>query len=97
MRFWPRWRPKCFSSLHNQRKDNNQFKNKEQPELPENQLYGSPTTKTLKKHSSKLVGEVEKAAKAKRTRSKAKLRTTQEIPHSCTNKPRGTMEEQDRP
>ena len=28
---------KCFTSLQNQKKDNNQFKNKEQPELPEYQ------------------------------------------------------------
>ena len=37
------------------KKDNNQFKCKEQPELPENHLHRSPTTKELKEHSSKLV------------------------------------------
>ena len=47
----PRWRcrQKHLTSLNNQ-KENNQFKNKEQPELPENHLHGSPTTTQLKKH-----------------------------------------------
>ena len=46
--------------LANQKKDNNQFKNKEQLELPENHLHGNPTTKELKKYSSRLVcqGEI---------------------------------------
>ena len=36
--FWPRWRHRWtyLASLYNQKKDNNQFKNKKQPELPEN-------------------------------------------------------------
>ena len=38
------------------KEENNQFKNKNQPELP-NKLYGSLTKKELKKkHSSRLVG-----------------------------------------
>ena len=32
-----RYRQICFASSHNQNKDNNQYKNKKQPELPENQ------------------------------------------------------------
>ena len=37
--FWPRWRCKQirFASSHNKKKDNDQFKNKEQPEMPEKQ------------------------------------------------------------
>ena len=37
--FQPRWkhRQKCFASLHNQKKDNNQSKNNKQPEVQENQ------------------------------------------------------------
>ena len=35
------------------KKENNQFKNKEQPELPEKHLHRSPTTKELKKHSTR--------------------------------------------
>ena len=39
--------------MHNQKKDNNKFKNKKQPELTKIKLYGSLTTKELKKkHSS---------------------------------------------
>ena len=53
------------TSSHNQKEDNKQFKNKEQLELPENHLHGGPTTKELKKHSSRLVG------RAERTRGKA--------------------------
>ena len=49
-----------FASSHNQKKDNNKFKNKKQPEMPEIWLYGSLTTKELKKnHSSRPVGGVE--------------------------------------
>ena len=41
-RFQPRWRhrQKCFTSLHNPKKDNNQIKNKNQLQLP-----GNPTAK----------------------------------------------------
>ena len=37
--FWPRWRHRGIhcTSLHNQKKDNDKFKNEKQPELPENQ------------------------------------------------------------
>ena len=49
-----------MASSQNQKNDNNKFKNKKQPELPESQT-GSPTNKELKKkHSSRLVGGVEK-------------------------------------
>ena len=52
-KFQPRWRrhrQKCRAPSHNQKKDNNHIKNKEQTELPENHLHGSPTTKGLNKH-----------------------------------------------
>ena len=50
-----------FASLHKQKKDNNQFKNKKNNQnCQEIKLYGSPATKELKKkHSSRLVGGVE--------------------------------------
>ena len=35
------------------KEENNGFKNKEQPELPEKYLHRSPTTKELKKHSTR--------------------------------------------
>ena len=41
----------CF--LTNQKKENNQFENKEQPKLPEKHLNRSPTTEELKKHSTR--------------------------------------------
>ena len=37
---------------NNQKKDNNKLKNKKQPKLTENKLYGSLTTKELKKKHS---------------------------------------------
>ena len=51
-----------FASLLNQNKDNNKFKNKKKPELPEIQMEvhsnGSPTTKELKKiHSDRRDGD----------------------------------------
>ena len=46
-----------FASSHNWKKDNNKFKDKKQPELPENWTALSPTNKEIKnKHSSRLVG-----------------------------------------
>ena len=72
--FQPRWRRrrKHFTSSHNQKEGNNQFKNKEQPELPENHLHGSPTTKELKKiYSYGRVGGMETAAWGEGTCSKA--------------------------
>ena len=41
----------CF--LTNQKKENNQFENKEQPKLPEKHLNRSPTAKELKKYSTR--------------------------------------------
>ena len=53
-----------FASLHNQEKDNIKFKNKKQPELPENQTVWKSTTKELKKkHSSRTVGGAETNSK----------------------------------
>ena len=61
-----------YASLHNQKKDNNKFKNKKQPELTEIKLYGSPTTKEIKKkYSSRLVGGAETGSWAERSHCKA--------------------------
>ena len=61
--FWPTWRHRYipFASSHNQEKDNNKFKNKiNNQNCQKIELYGSPTTKELKKkHSFTLVGGVE--------------------------------------
>ena len=71
--FRPRWRHRwihCASS-HNQKKDNN-LKTKTNQNRQKIQLYGSPTTKEIKKkHSSRLVGGVETGSWAERTHSKA--------------------------
>ena len=57
--------------MHNQKKDNNKLKNKKQPELTETELYGSLTTKELKKkHTSRPVGGVKMDSGVERTRSK---------------------------
>ena len=61
-----------FASSHNQKKDNNKFKNKKQPELQKIKLYGNPTTKELKKkHSSRPVGGAETGSWVKRTHGNA--------------------------
>ena len=39
----------------NQKKNNNQFKSRKQPKVPEIELHGTLTTKELKKHSPVLV------------------------------------------
>ena len=42
--------------MHNQKKDNNKFKNKKQPELPENRtVWKSDNQGLKKKHSSRLM------------------------------------------
>ena len=72
--FRPRWRQRYihFASLHNQKKDNNKFKNKNTQNCQKIKLYGSPTTKELKKkHSSRLVGRAETGSWVKRTHGKA--------------------------
>ena len=89
--------------MHNQKKDNNEFKNKNQPELPENKLYGSPTTKELKKkHSSTLVGWVEMGSQhGKDTWQGSICRTVVgeavagrwDFPHLHVHKPGGTTGE----
>ena len=60
--FWTRWRHSWthFASSHDQKKDNNKFKNKNNQNCQTVELYGSPTTKELKKkHSSRPVGRAE--------------------------------------
>ena len=60
--FRPRWRrrqTRCASS-HNQKKDNNKFKHKKQPELTENQTVWKSDRKDLKKkHSPRPAGGAE--------------------------------------
>ena len=58
--------------MHNQKKDNNFLKTRNNWNGQKIELHGSPTTKELKKkHSSRLVGAAETGSGAERTRSKA--------------------------
>ena len=48
--FWPRWRHRkiYFAYLHSQKKGNNQFKNKNQPQLSENQTVWNYNNQGIK-------------------------------------------------
>ena len=57
--------------MHNQKKDNNKFKNRKTQNCQKIELYGNLTTKELKKkHLSRPVGGAETAASVEKTRSK---------------------------
>ena len=61
----------CASS-HNQKKGNNNLKTKNNQNRQKIELYGSPTTKEIKKkHSSRLVRGAEMGSQVERTPSKA--------------------------
>ena len=51
--FQPRWRCRSirFASLHNQKKDNNKFKNKKQLELTENQTVWKSNNQGVKEET----------------------------------------------
>ena len=58
--------------MHNQKKDNDNLKTKNNQNCQKVELYGSPTTKELKKkHSSRLVDGVETGSGVDRTHGKA--------------------------
>ena len=99
-----------FASPHNQKKDN-KFKNKNNQNCQKIELYGSPTTKELKKkHSSRLVGGAEMGSWGGedawqgggwltggwRMGQARWLLGDQMDPNSCTDKPGGTIGEQER-
>ena len=56
--FQPRWRCRqiYFASSHNQKEDNNKFKNKNQPELPENQTIWKSDNEGIKEETVILTG-----------------------------------------
>ena len=57
--------------MHNQKKDNNKFKNKNNQNCQKIKLYGSPTTKELKKkHSPRPVGGTDAGSWVERTYGK---------------------------
>ena len=58
--------------MHNQKKDNNNLKTKNDQNCQKIELYGGPTTKEIKKkHSSRLVGGAEMGSWVDRTCGKA--------------------------
>ena len=58
--------------MHNQKKDNNNLKTKNNQNLQIIKLHGSPTTKELKKkHSPRPVGGTEMGSWVERTQGKA--------------------------
>ena len=68
----PRWwcRQTHCASSHNQKKDNN-LKTKNNQNCQKVELYGSPTTKEIKKmHASRPVGGARRAAGSERTHGK---------------------------
>ena len=87
------------------RRTTTNLKTKSNQNWQEIKLYGSPTTKEIKKkHSSRPVGGVEPGSRAERTRGKAavgrparQLLVEQAVPCSSADKPGGTTGEQDRP
>ena len=98
MGFQPRWRHRqiLFASSHNQKKDNNQLKNKKQPELPEN-LTVWKSEELKKKHSSRVVGGAEMGSQGKEDVWPWWQLVDQAVPHSPTDKAGGTTGERDRP
>ena len=96
--FWPRWRQReiCFASSHNQRRTTANLKTKCNQNCQKIELYGSPTTKELKrKHLSRLVGGVETGSWVERTQGKA-VAGGLVVKHLCADKPGGTPRERDR-
>ena len=94
--FWPRWRHRqeCFTSSHSQKKDNNQFKNKKQSELPENQTAWKSNNQGVKETFIQIVGGSETGSE--RTQGKARQQTMETSPHYHLDKLGGTTGGQDR-
>ena len=96
-----------FVSSHNQKKDNNQFKNKKQPELPENQNRSKSDNHGVKEKTFIQTGRRGRDGQLGQRRPKARwnwrTRWAKQwladwaVPHSCADKPEGTTGEQDRP
>ena len=102
--FWSRWRHRsiCFASSHNQKKDNNQFtnqfKNKNQPELPENRTVWKPDNQGVKEETFIQTDRRGRDWQPGQRGCKARqLLVDRAVPHSCADKLGGTTGEQDRP
>ena len=96
--FRPRWRRRhthCASS-HNQKKDNT-FKNKNQPELPENGTVRRSNNQGVKEETFILTGRGGGDGQPGWRRLVARQwLEDQEAPHLTVDKPGGTTGEQDR-
>ena len=91
--------------MYNQKKDNNKFKNKNNQNFQKIELYGSQTTKELKKkHSPRPAGGAETGSWVERTHSEAVaggagVATAGRlgVPHPHADKLGGITGERDRP
>ena len=97
----------CFASSHNQEKDNDQLKKKTKNNCQKIELYGSPTTKELKKkHSTRLAGGAEMGSQGREDMRQdgswqawmmRQWLADQAVSHLLVDKLGGTTGEQDRP
>ena len=103
--FQQRWRHRYihFASSHKQKKDYDKFKNKTNQNYQKIELYGSPTTKELKKKLSHRLpggaesgiwgGEESRQGSGWRTGAGRQWLVDWAVPHLCTDKPGGTAKE----
>ena len=98
--FWPRWKRRWihFASSNNQKKENNQFKTKKQPKLPENPTAWKSNNQRVKEETFIQTGRRgrDRQPEQKRTRGKA-VAGGPAVPHSHADKPGRITGEQDRP
>ena len=86
--------PPCTSK----RRTTTNLKKKNNQNFQKIELYGSPTTKELKKtHSSRPVGGAEMSSWGAENMQQEGGWRTRVVPHLHADKPGGTTEEQDRP
>ena len=90
----------CLASLHNQKKDNNQFKNKKQPDLPENHTVWKSDNHGIKEETLVQIGRRGGDGQPGKRGHAAKQQLADGqlvdcvAPHPCVE---GTTGEQDRP
>ena len=87
----------CFASLHNQKNDNNQFKNKKQPELPENRTVWKSNNQGVKEtfiQTGRRGREMKPGQQGRVTRQRL---VHPDISHLCVDKLGETPGEGDRP
>ena len=98
--FQPRWRRRLvyFASSHNQKMDNNKFKNKKQPELTENHTVWKSNNQGVKEETFDQTGRRgQRWATKWRGHTARRWLVDQRVPCFHVDKPGRTNEEQDRP